>query len=142
MTNVYDEGTMILEFIYGFILIVNASIIGVSLVVLTRFLRETSSIADHSSLERFKSVARLEMYAALVTIALLIPSVALALLLTLLRGLPALAVVLVSNCALWGISSYHKSVEVKARSLAVTDALAPEYQRVSQSWVKKAIPDF
>ena len=133
---------MILEFLYGLLYTASILISIGSVIYLRRFLRKTSAIADHGSLERFKTVARAEMYATLLLIVLLIGGSAIGMILCLFKGLPMLAVVVVTNLGLWAFSRYHKRIEEKTRGLAVTEALAQEYRFVCESWVKKALPDF
>jgi Ca2+/Na+ antiporter len=137
-----DEGTMILELLYGLLYIASLLISIGSVMFLRRFLHQTSAIADQGSLEKFKAVARAEMYATLLLMVILILGAAVGGILTILRGLPMLVVVIVTNFSLWAFSRYHKRVEDKTRSLAVTESLAQEYRHVCESWVKKALPDF
>jgi hypothetical protein len=54
-----------------------------------------------------------------------------------------LLVVILTNMLILGLGMYHKKVEVRTRSLqAGSEVLAKEYQRISGTWLKKALPDF
>ncbi|HEY8150754.1 MAG TPA: hypothetical protein VIK51_17735 [Vicinamibacteria bacterium] len=48
-----------------------------------------------------------------------------------------------TNVLILSLGVYHKRVEERARSLrAGSEVLADEYRRISETWVKKALPDF
>jgi hypothetical protein len=114
-----------------------------SLAQLKRFLAETHTIADDVSLSRFKALARLQMYLALVVIVLMIGGFVAGMAVIARHGLPGGIVVILTNVLVLGLGMYHKRFEVKTRSLpAGSDALAAEYRRVSEAWVKKPLPDF
>ncbi|MCU0241033.1 MAG: hypothetical protein MUF51_01265 [Vicinamibacteria bacterium] len=134
---------MIIEFLFGCVYVVSAAISVGSLVQLNRFLAGTRSITDEACLDRFKSLARIQMYLALAITVLLGSGMLLGMALIMKYGLFGLACVLVVNMLLFGIAMYHKSVEGQARSLPTgSEDLAKEYRRVSESWVKKPLPDF
>lgn len=114
-----------------------------SLLQLTRFLADTREIRDQASLERFKALARVQMYLALSVMGLMGLGLVSGLVLTVRRGLSGLAVVVLANLLVLGLGMYHKKVEARTRSLpAGPETLAEEYRRVSETWVKKAIPNF
>jgi hypothetical protein len=107
------------------------------------FLAETSSIADTASLERFKRLARTEMYLkAGVGVLLAVGFVGCLALIP--RGGPVGLVTLVlGNLAVYGVGLWHRHFEARARSLsAASDALRDEYDRASMAWAKKLIPNF
>jgi hypothetical protein len=114
-----------------------------SLAQLNRFLAETRNIADGVCLERFKALARLQMYLALGVIVLLTVGIVAGMAVMARHGLPGSIVVILTNMLVLGLGVYHKRVEVRTRSLqAGSEALANEYRRVSETWVKRALPDF
>jgi len=108
-----------------------------------RFVKETTSIADPETLERFKAIARRNMRLALVQIVFLGSGLLLGIVLIVVHGVPALLVVLATNAVLIAISRYLGHFEKLARSLpAATPALEAEHQRVSKVWVSQMLPDF
>ena len=133
---------MTLEILYGLIYVATAFVCVWSLPMLRRFLAETPAIVDEGSLEKFKTLARVEMYATVVLFLIVVPAVGIVMILSVHRGLPALPVIIVTNAALWVLGRQYGKVEEQTRTLVVTDALAQEYSRVSESWVKKVLPDF
>jgi hypothetical protein len=108
-----------------------------------RFLRENSSIADVATLERFKALARQNMRFALLQIALLSTGIILGILLLFRHGLLALIPIVITNVLLTVLAKSLGPSEKAARSLpAATPDLLEQCQRVSQSWVSRALPDF
>lgn len=134
---------MSLEVVFGSIYVVSGALSMWSMGRLNRFLATTQSIADEACLERLKSLARMQMFLALAALALLIPGMIIGMVLVVKHGVLGLAAVIGVNVVILGIGRYHKTVEVKARSLpASSEALGEEYRRVCETWVKKALPDF
>jgi membrane protein required for beta-lactamase induction len=134
---------MSLEFLFGAIYAFAAAVMLWSLTQLNRFLAETRDIGDEVSLERFKALARVQMYLALVGAAFLTAGMLAGIAVIARHGLLGLLVVILTNMLILGLGMYHKKVEARTRSLqAASDALAKEYQRISGTWVKKALPDF
>jgi hypothetical protein len=108
-----------------------------------RFLRQTPRIADPAALERFKSMARRNMRFALGQIVLLLTGILVGMILILVQGLTALLPVLLTNGVLVAAGKSLSRFEKRARSLpAATPALAEEHRRVSESWVRRLLPDF
>jgi hypothetical protein len=108
-----------------------------------RFLAETPTIADERSLQRYKDLVRPQMYAALAGIGILLAGLVVSLLIVARYGCGGFFVVMLANAWMIGASLYLRRFEVRARSLEVTsEALEPEYRRVSAVWVKKPLPDF
>ena len=133
---------MTLDILYGLIYVITALMCAWSLPMLRRFLADTPTIADEGSLEKFKTLARAEMYATIVLFLIVVPAMGLVMVLSVHRGLPALPVVIITNAGLLILGRQRGRMEVQTRTLEVADALAPEYRRVSESWVKKVLPDF
>ena len=107
------------------------------------FVQETPSIADEMCLERFRALVRVQMRLALVVIGLLAVGMIIGLLLIARHGLVGLVVVLGANAFVIASALYVRTVEVKARSLqAGSEALGDQYRRISETWVKKPLPDF
>lgn len=108
-----------------------------------RFLKATACITDEQSLSRFKRIARCNMYMALVQIAILVSGVIIGLLLIFRHGLPGLIVVLLTNAVVFVLGKLLSKLETAARSLpAASEYLAQQHRQVSETWVKKALPDF
>lgn len=108
-----------------------------------RFLATTPSITDLAALERFKALARQNMYLALVQIVVLVTGFVLGLILIFRHGLIGFLVVMATNLLVIVISKQNVASEKQARTLsAATEELAREHRRISESWVKKPLPDF
>jgi len=125
---------------------VYALCVGVTLISmgwLRGFLAETPSIVDMASLERFKRLARTEMYVK-AGVGVLLVAGFVGCLALLPRGGPVGLVTLVfGNLVVYGVGLWHRRLEAKARGLsAASDALRDEYDRASTAWAKKLIPDF
>jgi uncharacterized membrane protein len=134
---------MSLEFMFGAIYVLAAAVMLWSLTQLNRFLTETRDIGDEVSLERFKALARVQMYLALCGIVLLTVGMLAGIAVIGRYGLLGLLVVILTNMLMLGLGVYHKRVEARTRSLqAGSEVLAKEYQRISETWLKKALPDF
>lgn len=134
---------MSLEFLFSAIYLLAAVVMLWSLTQLNRFLAQTPDIGDEVSLERFKALARLQMYLALCGIVLLTAGMLAGLGVIARHGLLGLLVVILTNMLILGLGVYHKRVETRTRSLrAGSEVLAREYQRISATWLKKALPDF
>ena len=110
--------------------------------VLVRFLRTYNSIENESVLTEFKNVARWNMYGALAFLVCGIISLTWGIFLVNQYGLEGLAVVLALSIPSLMLSLSTKKVEVQSRSLPCQDSLKPEYERVSEVWIKKALPNF
>lgn len=107
------------------------------------FLAETRSISSSADLERFKELARRQMYLALSMIVLLVAGMIVGLVLVKRYGLTALFAVILVNGVVFGLGMLHKKGEERARNLPTgSETLATEYRRVGETWVQKATPDF
>jgi len=134
---------MLLEMLLGVVYVLCATVSLWSLGQLKGFLAATSAISDRSSLARYKALARLQMYLALAMIVLMGAGLIVGIMVIRRHGLPGLALVIAANLVVLGLGLYHKKVEGTVRGLPVgSDALAEEYRQVSETWVKKALPDF
>ena len=134
---------MFFEVLFVLVYVIYAAVALWSLGQVRSFLAQTPTIADARSLERFKALARAQMYLALFVIAALGAGMIVGLVLITRHGLLALAVVLVVNALVFGFAMYYKTFETKARSLrAGSEALDREYRQICQTWVKRPFPDF
>jgi hypothetical protein len=134
---------MILEILFGLIYLAASALIVWSLTQLKGFLEATLCIADEVCLERFKALARTQMYLALVAIPILVTAGLLGILIVKRHGAVGLAVVILTNLIFIALAMYHKKFEKKARGLAAnSNILAQEYREICETWVKKALPDF
>lgn len=107
------------------------------------FLAETQSIDNGADLERFKGLARRQMRLSLAMIVLLVTGMIIGLALVKKYGGSFLLVIIVLNAVVFGLGMFHKGGEERARRLPTgSEALATEYRRVCETWVKKATPDF
>ena len=133
---------MSLWILFAAIYVIAAAVSLWSRAQITGFLEETPSIRSTTDLERFKELARLEMYLALSMMVLLVTGLVTGLVLIRQHGIAALLPVLLVNAVVLGLGLFHKGVEEKARSLRTAEGLDAEYARVCQTWNKKALPDF
>jgi hypothetical protein len=132
-----------LEILFAAIYVIAAAVSLWSRTQVHAFLAETRSISSTADLERFKELARLQMYLALSMIVLLVTGMIVGLVLVKRYGVSALLVVIVVNGVIFGLGMFHKKGEERARRLRTgSEALATEYRRVCETWVKKATPDF
>lgn len=110
---------------------------------LQRFAAAHPAIADRATLDEYKALVRRQMYLALGMLGLLAAGIVAGLALIHRQGLPALGAVLAANAVVFLFGMLHRRSERRVRSLpAASQELDAEYQRVSTSWVKKAVPDF
>jgi uncharacterized membrane protein len=134
---------MILTLLLVAIYAVHAVLCVWSLIQIRQFLATTPTIADESCLQRYKSLVRVQMYLALVGIGVLISGVVIGMVLTLRYGCMGLLIVIVGSAWLLGFGIFMKRWEGRVRSLpAGSEGLAQEYRRVSETWIKRAFPDF
>lgn len=107
------------------------------------FLAETPSIRNDADLDRFKALARLQMYLALSMIVLLVTGMIVGLVLITRHGPSVLLVIILVNGVVFGLGMLHKKGEERSRNLRTgSESLASEYRRVCESWVKRPTPDF
>jgi TRAP-type C4-dicarboxylate transport system permease large subunit len=133
---------MVVETLFAAIYVIAAAVSLWSRSQVVGFVEATPSIRSSADLERFKDLARLEMYLALAMIVLLVTGLVIGLVLIREHGVVALLPVLFVNAVVLGLGVYHKGVEERARSLPAADVLNTEYRRVCYAWNKKALPDF
>ena len=128
---------------FGVLYVLAAAMMLWSRTELERFLGETPRIADDASLDRYKALVRRQMHLALALIVVLGAGIIVAMIVISRHGVVGFVLVLVTNLVVLGLGLFHKRIEIKARTLpAGSDALGQEYRRVSESWTKKALPDF
>lgn len=134
---------MSVEILFGAVYVLAVTVSLWSLAQLRRFLADTPQIADEACLDRFKALARAQMYVALVAIVLLVAGMVTGIVVVVRQGFSGLAAAVLVNLLVMGLGMYLRRFEVAARSLnAGSEALAQEYRRVCASWVKRALPDF
>jgi hypothetical protein len=131
-----------LEVLFAAIYVVAAAVTLWSRAQVGAFLADTPSIATEADLDRFKELARLEMYLALTLIVLLGAGIVTGLVLVKRYGIMGLLVVILVNVVVFGLGMLHKGIEDKAKNLPATDALKTEYRRVCYAWAKKVLPNF
>jgi hypothetical protein len=135
-------GTALAALVFVLAYGVLAALWGASLLQLRTFLRTTPSIDGEEDLGRYRDLARIQMYAALLVIVLSLGGIAASAVLVRFFGLGSLAVVLPANVVLLLMGLYHKRVEDRVRALPVSETLAAERDRVSATWLAKPFPDF
>jgi len=134
---------VIVEALFALIYVIAVVVSLSSRASLGRFLDENRVIGDSRAMERFKAMARTQMYLALAMMALLTVGLVVGLVLVVRYGAVGLLPVLLANAVVFGLGLVHKKVETRVKSLpAGSDELAHEMQRVSEAWQKKPLPDF
>ena len=134
---------MMLEVLCGTVYLLLVAVFLASLAQLRQFLGTTATIADQAALDRFKALARVQMYLALVVMVLGALGVGVSVVLVQRHGLAGLAVMLLTNALVFLFGLYHKTVEARARGLEVrAEHLSAEYGRIGDTWVRKPWPDF
>ncbi len=112
-------------------------------IVLRRFLRAHRAIYDYAALSAFKEVVRLNMLCALAFLMFGVMLLVWGVFLATHYGVTGLTVVIASSLPPIALGLGTKSMDSRARSLDCTDPdLRREYERVSEIWVKKAMPHF
>jgi hypothetical protein len=106
------------------------------------FLLETPAISSTADIERFKSLARWNMYSALLQIGLLGAAGMLGVI-GLVKGQVGILLILVLNGAILALSKYAKGMEARTQSLEVREALLEtQYRSICSTWLHRAFPDF
>jgi hypothetical protein len=137
------EDVVALEIGVGSVYVLCLGVTLISIGWLRGFLAETPGIVDTASLERFKRVARTEMYLKVGVGVLLAVGFVGCLALVPMGGLVWLVTLVLGNVVVYGVGLWHRHFEVEARSLsAASDVLRDEYDRASMAWAKKLIPNF
>ena len=110
---------------------------------LLRFLREHTGIYDDAMLSKYKVVVRRNMLAALAFLVSGLILMAWGFYLSLKYGLTGFSIALVFSIPAFYLGFGAKKIESRARSLECSDpALKEEYKRISEVWVKRALPNF
>ena len=107
-----------------------------------KFLHVNSSISCPGDLDAFKTLVRVNMYVALISIIIGIPTILLSMIIGYSYGIFGLGIVLVISIPQVLFARYVKSQEYLTRSMDCSSHYADEYHRIGQSWSKKALPDF
>lgn len=111
--------------------------------VLVQFLKTFSSIESDLVLSDFKNVARWNMYGALAFLICGGAALIWGIFLFQWYGLLGTIIVLMLSVPSLLISLSLKKLEVQSRNLPCNDpVLKKEYEKVSEAWVKKALPNF
>lgn len=112
-------------------------------VQLRRFLRAHGAISDHAALAGFMQVARVNMLCSLAFLVFGVCLLVWGVFLATQRGMTGLAVVIACSLPPIVLALGTKKMENRARSLECNDpVLRKEYQRISEIWVKRAVPYF
>ncbi len=110
---------------------------------ISRFLERNTEISGAAVLEEFKGIARRSMYLALMQIPAFGLGLILGVVLIFRYGLVGFLGVMAANVVLLVCGVRLGNLEKQARSLpAANERLAQEHQRVSKTWVRKALPNF
>jgi len=107
-----------------------------------KFLSQHNTISNHRHLDNFKSLVRVNMYIALVYIALGIPGILMSIYLGFAYGLLGIVCVLALNVPHFLFGKYLKSLEEKARQLQCSSEYSQEFRMIGETWFKKALPNF
>ncbi len=107
-----------------------------------QFLSQHSSIDGTAQLEDFKRLARVNMYVAIVYLALAIPSILLTIYITYTTGLYGFVIAIAVSTPAYFFGKYSKKFEEQARTMACDAAYDYEHKRISHAWVKNLLPDF
>jgi ABC-type multidrug transport system fused ATPase/permease subunit len=107
-----------------------------------QFLSGHAFIRTDGDMDRFKRLARAQMYAALVYIVLAIVGVAMSMYLTWVIGVYSLVLVVLVSLPHYALGNQMKKLEEKSRGLECAERFAAEYERIGLVWRKKALPDF
>src|SRR5688572_17986673 len=106
------------------------------------FLARHNSISNGRHLDSFKSLVRVNMYVALVYIALGIPGILMSIYLGFVYGLMGIVAVLAMNVPHFLFGKYLKSLEEKARGLQCSSEFSQQHKMIGETWLKKALPNF
>jgi hypothetical protein len=109
---------------------------------LKHFHRMCSAIDSPQALEAFKTLARRNMYAALAFLLMLVFALLFGALAAYRLGAIGVFGVLISAVLVLLHGRALKPLEQQARSLQSSPEFEPAYKKVSESWVKKMLPDF
>lgn len=107
-----------------------------------KFLSRHNSISREADLNDFKALVRVNMYMALVYLALGIPAIVMSIYLGWEYGLLGIFAVMAVNIPHFMFSQYLKTQEEKARQLNCSPQFSNEFKTVGETWFKKALPNF
>ena len=106
------------------------------------FLARHNSISQGRDLDSFKSLVRVNMYVALVYIALGIPGILLSIYLGIAYGLMGIVIVIGLNAPHFLFGKHLKSLEEKARGLQCSSEFSQQHRMIGETWLKKPLPNF
>ena len=107
------------------------------------FLAGTSSIRDSRDLERFKSLARRNMYAALLQLPIWLVALVAGVVIMWRYGLVGCAGIIAVNSVGFRFAARLKKLDVQSRSLpAASPELQQQHAQIGHTWLKRALPDF
>jgi len=107
------------------------------------FLSGTKAIKTAQDMAKFKSLARQQMYQALLQIVFMIGGSLIGVFGIVTGRLYLLLYLIILNGVIYFLGMMMKSLEKRVRAMEVSDpAMKAEYERVCNSWVKKPFPDF
>ena len=132
------------------LIILYIGLLSVSLVViqkleriLNNFLDKNIIINDQTALNEYKSSVRQCMYISLVIILIIVIATCISIALMFYKGFFASVSFIIFRLLLNGFGKEAMELEKKARALDCANSdLEEQYQRISHTWVKKALPDF
>jgi len=107
-----------------------------------QFLSRCGSIRSEDDLTAFKKLARVNMYVALGYMAIGGPTILLSIYIGYMYSFYGIGIVLLVSVPQFLFGKYLKGLEDKTRSMTCSDAYLLEHRRVTESWLKKALPDF
>ena len=108
----------------------------------SKFLRHNSSIADGSNFDAFKNLVRVNMYVAILSILVAIPTVLLSIYISWTEGFFGIGLVLGTSIPQILFSKKLKMFEQRSKQLHCSDQFADEYRLVADAWTKKLLPNF
>ena len=107
-----------------------------------RFLSSHNAISDHTDLNRFKSLARTNMYLSLVYMILTVPGIAISMYLGYAYGIAGVAGVVAVNLPQLLFARNLRPLERAACQLHCSNDLSSEFRIIGEAWFKKALPNF
>ena len=107
-----------------------------------QFLSQHDRITSGRHLDNFKSLVRVNMYIALAYLALAAPGILLSIYFGFTYGVSGSAFVIALNVPHFLFAKYLKVLEVMASRLECSREYADEFRAVSETWFKKALPNF
>ncbi|MEM7715337.1 MAG: hypothetical protein AAF349_17460 [Cyanobacteria bacterium P01_A01_bin.68] len=111
--------------------------------ILSIFLDENTEISNETVLNKYKSTVRQCMHLTLAQIGIIIAGLCICIVFIWNKGLIASFSISIFIYIIKGFGQETVKLEKKARALDCANSdLEEQYQRISHTWVKKALPDF